>query len=695
MKKHIVLKSSILSVVAGISILVSAVNADQVDLQVLGVNDFHGAIDQTGSAYMPDGKVSGAGTAAQLDAYMDKAQTDFTQTSPTGTSIRVQAGDMVGASPADSGLLQDEPTVKVFNEMNVEYGTLGNHEFDEGLAEYNRIMTGTAPAADSTINQITKDYPHEASNQTIVISNVVDKTTGQILYNWQPYAIKNIPVNNTSVNVGIIGVVTTEIPDLVLKQNYEQYNFLDEAETIAKYARELRAQNVNAIMILAHIPATTGKDGIVGNEIATIMDKVNQIYPDNSIDIIFTGHNHVYANGTIGNTRVVQALSSGKAYSDVRGTLDTDTQDFIATPTAQVVAVAPGVLTGTPEIQAIVDNANTIVAQVTETKIGTAVTTDSISREVNVDKESALGNLITTAQLTVAKESFPDVDFAMTNNGGIRADLVVKSDGTITWGAAQAVQPFGNILQVIELTGQQIYDALNEQYDEGEKYFLQMSGLKYTYTDSGSTDPLNPYKVVKAYKADGTEIDSNATYKVVTNDFLFGGGDGFKTFKNGKLLGAINPDTEVFIKYIKDLEAKGQKVSAAITGVKTYVTIKMKAKQTTDATGTHDIVNRLYLDRAGNVVVTELVSDLFTPAPVDETKPEDTTKPSPKPATLPVKVKTYGYVLTAEKAAKDAQKASANKVLPTAGSNNQNSILLTLAGMATLSLAGLLKKKEQ
>ncbi|VTS22021.1 surface-anchored 5'-nucleotidase [Streptococcus pseudoporcinus] len=239
MKKHIVLKSSVLSVLTGMSLLVSAVNADQVDVQILGVNDFHGAIDQTSTAYMPDGKISGAGTAAQLDAYMDKAQADFAQTNPNGTSFRVQAGDMVGASPANSGLLQDEPTVQIFNEMNVEYGTLGNHEFDEGLAEYNRIMTGTAPAPDSTINQITKDYSHVPSNQTIVIANVVDKKTGDTPYNWKPYAIKSIPVNNTSVKVGIIGVVTTEIPDLVLKQNYEQYDFLDEAETIAKYAKEI------------------------------------------------------------------------------------------------------------------------------------------------------------------------------------------------------------------------------------------------------------------------------------------------------------------------------------------------------------------------------------------------------------------------------------------------------------------------
>ncbi|VTS30550.1 surface-anchored 5'-nucleotidase [Streptococcus porcinus] len=683
MKKHIVLKSSVLSVLAGMSLVVSAVSADQVDVQILGINDFHGAIDQTSTAYMPDGKISGAGTATQLDAYMDKAQADFAQTSPNGTSFRVQAGDMVGASPANSGLLQDEPTVQIFNEMNVEYGTLGNHEFDEGLAEYNRIMTGTAPAPDSTINQITKDYPHVPSNQTIVISNVVDKKTGEIPYNWKPYAIKSIPINNTSVKVGIIGVVTTEIPDLVLKQNYEQYDFLDEAETIAKYAKELRTQNVNAIMILAHIPATTGKDGLVGDQMATIINKVNQIYPDNSIDIVFTGHNHVYANGTIGNTRIVQALAQGKAYADVRGTLDTDTQDFIAVPTGQVVAVAPGILTGTPEIQAIVNNANTIVARVTETKIGTAITNANISREVNSDKESALGNLITKAQLAIARESFPTVDFAITNNGGVRADLVVNSDQSITWGAAQAVQPFGNILQVVELTGQEIYDVLNEQYDEGEKYFLQMSGLRYIYTDSGSADPLNPYKVVKAYKTNGEEIDPNATYKVVINDFLYGGGDGFKTFKKGRLLGAINPDTEVFIKYIKDLEASNQKVSATISGVKTYATVTLETSKKKDSSGIHDLVNRVYRNREGKIIQTELVSDLFTPTRAPET------------ATTKVRsLANNSYSLMYAKSENHIQNTDVKKKLPLTGSKERGSLLLSLAGVATLFATALAKKKE-
>ena len=81
----------------------------------------------------------------------------------------------------------------------------------------------------------------------------------------------------------------------------------------------------------------------------------------------------------------------------------------------------------------------------------------------------------------------------------------------------------------------------------------------------------NPYKVVKAYKADGTEIDRNKTYKAIINDFLYGGGDGFSVFRDTKLIGAINPDTEVFIQYIEDVNKAGKKLSASILGNKTFV----------------------------------------------------------------------------------------------------------------------------
>ncbi|MBY5033930.1 bifunctional metallophosphatase/5'-nucleotidase [Streptococcus gallolyticus] len=576
MKKNYRLKSALALSLLSLGLLGSVAAADQVNVQILGVNDFHGALTSTGSAYMENGqKVSGAGTAALLSSYLNQAENDFLNNNAGGVSIRVQAGDMVGASPANSGLLQDEPTVKIFNAMKFQYGTLGNHEFDEGLDEFHRIMTGQAPTP-GQFASVVDSYPHEASQQSIVIANVVDGNGNVPFADWKPYDIKEIQVGETTEKIGFIGVVTGEIPNLVLKKHYENYTFLNEAETIVKYAKVLRDQGVKAIVVLAHIPATSSADQAQG-EMATIMQNVQAKDPENSVDIVFAGHNHMYTNGTVGTTRIVQATSQGKAFANVTGTIDTTTHDFTTVPTAEVKAVDPnGGLAPDASIQTIAADADARIKPVTEARIGTATPAETITREVDKDKESPVGKVITIAQLEMARQAGYAADFAMTNNGGIRADLDVQADGTITWGAAQKVQPFGNILQIIDMTGQDIIDVLNQQYDEEEKYFLQISGLKYIYTNN--EDPAQPYKIAKAYKADGTELDPAATYKVVINDFLFGGGDGFSGFTGKHLAGAISSDTETFVNYIKDLDSKGQAVTVPADKVKTYMTAEELSK---------------------------------------------------------------------------------------------------------------------
>lgn len=702
MKKKIILKSSILAVAAGLSVFaINSVFADELPVQFMGVNDFHGALEQTGTARLEGETVKNAGTAPLLATYLNDSQKDF-ETENAGTpnaSIRVQAGDMVGASPANSALLQDEPTVKVFNEMNFEYGTLGNHEFDEGLGEFNRIMKGEAPTP-GQFNKIVDEYPHEASKQEVVIANLVDKDTNKIPFDWKPYTIKEIPVNDKTVKVGFIGVVTTEFPNLVLRKNHEQYRVLDEAESIAKYARELNDQGVHAIAVLAHVAATS-KNGVAEGPAADMIKKLNQIYPENSVDIVFAGHNHQYTNGMVGNTLIVQGTSQGKAYSDVRGVLDTDTADFVKAPTAKIIAVDPSKgKAKDAKVQAIIDDANATVKKVTEAKIGTAEKAENITRELNAQKESAVGDLVTAAQLDIAKKSgYPDVDFAFTNNGGIRADLVVKPDGTVTWGAAQAVQPFGNILQVVEITGDQIYKALDQQYDEKELYFLQMAGIKYTYTKPADATEENPYKVVKAYKADGTEIDRNKTYKAIINDFLYGGGDGFSVFRDTKLIGAINPDTEVFIQYIEDVNKAGKKLSASILGNKTFVEKVEEETPTPEPQPTPQ----------------PTPEPQPQPAPVDPVSPVNPVHPVAPVSPVTPTTQPETPVTPAQPAASETKEVATNKPvavtyhtggqaevvatpatgLPKTGQDELASTVLSLFGMTSLALAGFVASKKR
>lgn len=396
--------------------------------------------------------------------------------------------------------------------------------------------------------------------------------------------------------------MTTEIPNLVLAEHHKDYTFTDPAEEIVKYSKELVDQDVNAIVVLGHTPSVQGAGETVSGETAEIMNKVKQTDPDNSVDAFFAGHNHVYTNGVVGNTRIVQSTSQGKGYIDLRGEYDPATKDFASTPKATVSAVDPTKgIAKDATIEEIVADADTRVAQVTEEKIGTADKAEDISRTVNEMGESPVGNLVTDAQVYMANKNGVPVDFAMTNNGGIRDDLKVKPDSSITWGAAQAVQPFGNIMQIVEMTGQQIENVLNQQtfkFDpndaRGSGYFLQVSGLKYTVIKNpDETDSEHQYIVEEMNKTNGTPIEADKTYKLIINDFLYGGGDGFSEFTNAKLIGALDPDTETFIGYIKDLEAKGQKVSAAIEGRKTLATTEPTdpAKEETEKIKTETKLN--------------------------------------------------------------------------------------------------------
>ena len=176
-----------------------------VPVQILGINDFHGGLSNTGTAQIGDQTYQNTGTAERLAGSLNQAESDFKAAKPAGTTICVEAGDMVGASPANSALLQDESTMHALKAMHIEYGTLGNHEFDEGLGEFNRIVIGGQPT--KQYNDAEMAYPHEASDINIITANVILKGTktdgnyGEIPYGFQPYIIKEIHTSDNKVTL--------------------------------------------------------------------------------------------------------------------------------------------------------------------------------------------------------------------------------------------------------------------------------------------------------------------------------------------------------------------------------------------------------------------------------------------------------------------------------------------------------------
>lgn len=211
----------------------------KIPVQILGINDFHGALSSTGTATL-ETRFSKVGKSFYLASEFNAAEAKFKAANPNGESIRVQAGDLVGASPSNSSLLQDEPTIKAMNRMNIEYGILGNHEFDEGLDEFDRIIKGGVAVGDY-FNSITQSYPKEPSNMEILSANIFDQN-GNIPKDYKPYAIKEIGSGEDKVKIGFIGVVTEEIPNLVLRKHVENYTFTDPAQAIAENAKLLRKE---------------------------------------------------------------------------------------------------------------------------------------------------------------------------------------------------------------------------------------------------------------------------------------------------------------------------------------------------------------------------------------------------------------------------------------------------------------------
>jgi 5'-nucleotidase len=479
-----------------------------IDVQLLGINDFHGQLDVTRNV---GGRA--VGRADYLAAYLKQREAENKNT------LLVHAGDMVGASSPVSALLQDEPTIEFLNKLGFDVGTPGNHEFDEGVDEMLRLIYGGVHTATGYFPGA--DFPY-------VCANVIDKETGKPIL--PPYIIKRI----NGVRIGFIGVTLSDTPTIVIPSGVAGVTFTDEAEAINKAVKQLKRQGVRAIVVLAHNPGVSNKDGSnASGEIVEIAKKI-----DDEVDVIFAGHNHAYLNAEVDGKLLVQSYAYGTAFSDVDLKIDRRTKDVVAKK-AEIVTTYQDSIKPDPEITKLINKYEAKVAPIINQVIGTAKTT--ITNVQNASGESALGNLIADAQRAAMK-----TDFAFMNPGGIRANI---EQGEVTWGELYNVQPFGNQLVKMTMTGGQIRKLLNQQWQSNQTRMLQISGLTYTWDAS---KPIGE-KVVDIYLPDGTKLDPNSEYTVTVNSFLADGGDNFTVFKEGKNREVGPVDLDALINYIQQL----------------------------------------------------------------------------------------------------------------------------------------------
>jgi len=547
-----------------------------VPFKILGFNDFHGQLEPRKLFGRP------VGGAAVLASYLENEA----EQSANG-AILVHAGDHVGASPPISALLQDEPSISFLNILANKYcgrdehdesrhhgehdrddhgqaggrfnprcnlvGTLGNHEFDEGVDEMLRLINGgihpQGPFLDA--DYAGADFPY-------VVANVVWKDTGEPVL--PPYVIKKV----RGLPVAFIGAVLKQTPSIVTPTGVAGVTFLDEAEAINRYVPELKKQGVHAIVVTIHqgtrqnaySGGTHTDPADVGGDIGPIVQNL-----DDDVDIVVAGHWHQFTNALMSNKNgklilVTQAYSRSTAYSDIDVAIDPATRDIVM-KSAEIVTTwgdeGPG-LTPNAEVAQLVSAAASAVEPLVNREIATAA--GDILRSENAAGESALGNLIADAQRTAMGS-----DIALMNAGGIRADLMA---GQVTWGDLFTVQPFNNDLVRMQLTGQQLVDVLNQQW-LGQPYarIMKPSGIRYSWTDGdGNADTLDDnHVVVSSILVNGSPINLDASYSVTVNSFMAAGGDNYTVFAQGteRVVGPV--DLDALVEFIQGLP---QPVSYAI-----------------------------------------------------------------------------------------------------------------------------------
>jgi 5'-nucleotidase len=558
---------------------------DTTDLHVLAWNDFHGNLEPASLNIY--GKF--AGGAAYLAKLVKDRQAAYGDKVAT-----VLAGDNIGASPLADGLFAGEPSTIVTNFMNVDFASVGNHEFDKGKDALLRIQSGGCPATGctgapyaTTKGKSTTTFP--GADFQYLAANVIDTATGQTLFpasgvKW----FKPIQAGK-KIGVGFIGEVLESTPTIVTPAGVAGLDFTDEADAANAEARRLAQQGVNIPILVIHqggfqSGSVSTPNGCAGNLAGSDIEKIVQKL-DPSIKIIISGHTHAEYRCTItvnGVTRLITSASSfGRILSDLTLTVDNRTGELVAAAATNTIVVnalnapGPGVIRqddpskADPTVAAIVKQYVDASAPLANTVIGKIQ--GDLTRNPSPLGEQTLGDVIADAQLaSTAGAGTGGAVVAFMNPGGIRADLLVnaissggEAPGEVTYGEAFTVQPFGNSLVTKTMTGDQIHKLLEQQFvgcgGQTTQRILQISHtLRY---ESNPAAPVCADKIGQIF-VNGTAITPTTSLRVTMNNFLASGGDGFTVFNQGTdALGGAQ-DIDSFAAYLTAAGPAGVAVPA-------------------------------------------------------------------------------------------------------------------------------------
>ncbi|MDM0113099.1 bifunctional metallophosphatase/5'-nucleotidase [Variovorax sp. J22R133] len=568
---------------------------EPITVKIIGFNDYHGNLQSPGTfgvnTLVPAAQRPAVGGAEYIAAHVARLKAQNPQ------NVVVGAGDFIGASPLISALFFDEPAVETLNKIGVEFNAVGNHEFDKGSAELKRLQNGGCKLTDSVPDPNSCKGLGSMSPGTFdgakfkwLSANVIETATGRPLL--PPYGIKSFH----GAKVAFIGMTLKGTPGIVTPTGVAGLEFRDEADTVNALVPRLRAQGVDAIVVLVHqggfqtspnVGDINGCDGNLKNadgsdsDIGAIVKRL-----DDRVDLVISGHTHAAYNCSantldvrnvngvavstprptgLPNSRgrlipVTSASAFGRVLTDIDLTMHPRSHKVMAVSVTNRlvdrtdVAINDAIATD-PSVKNIVDGYNALASPLAGQVIGTIAS--PLPNTANSAGEMPAGSLIADAQLQATQpNALGGAVMAFMNAGGARNPGFTGASYpyNVTYGNAFTVQPFGNSLVTMTLTAQQLKDLLEQQFTgcQGQtaQRIMQVSnGLKYTWSASAAACSrivnvvLAPTDVTvtppvatgapETLVANGVVQNAAKTYRVTVNNFMATGGDGFTVLLGG------------------------------------------------------------------------------------------------------------------------------------------------------------------
>ncbi len=488
-----------------LSMVVTFAQDDTYRLTIMHTNDVHGAY----GPYDAAADATTDGGAARQATVIEQIRAEG------GNSILIDGGDRFTGTLFHQQW-RGEDSARIMNAMGYDVMTVGNHEFDDG-------NEGLVKLVDSV------EFPIVTANITFG-ADLSEKI--------KPYAI----IEEGGQQIGVIGLTP---PDTgILSSPADDVTFTaDMAGVVQAAVDELTAAGVNKIVMLTHI-------GLAADmEVGALVS---------GVDVIIGGHSHTLLGNAYtaaeesypvvvqdkdgNNVYIVQAGSSLRYIGRLNVTWDAE---GVVTAAAGDTIFLSRYITPNADILAIINELRVPITELTATPVGESQVFLVGDRSVCRAEECNLGNLITDAM-----RAYSGAQIAITNGGGIRsnvpvgadipADLTLPEVYAVTLGDVLTVLPFGNTVATFELKGSDVVAALENgvsQVENGAGRFPQVSGIRFSW--DGSLEAGSRVVTVDVLGENGeyAPLDPEATYTMVSNDFMRRGGDGYSAFGDN----AINP----------------------------------------------------------------------------------------------------------------------------------------------------------